>query len=80
VPLKELHDLSKNFTPRLMQDMIDALDIYKINKGCGEALFKKLGLRAIAVSYSFSSSLISSLHYLLYSILMVHTVAHSLAE
>jgi hypothetical protein len=59
---------------------VDALNIYKINKGRGEALFKKLGLRAIVVSYSFSSSLISSLHYLLCSILTVHTVAYSLAE
>ncbi|KAG1882178.1 hypothetical protein F4604DRAFT_1879586 [Suillus subluteus] len=48
VPLEELHDLSKTFAFRSMQDTIDALNVYKTSKGRGEALLKALGLRAIA--------------------------------
>ncbi|KAG0692108.1 hypothetical protein DFH29DRAFT_985943 [Suillus ampliporus] len=48
VPLEELHDLSKTFAFRSMQDAIDALNVYKVNKSRGEALLKALGLRAIA--------------------------------
>ncbi|KAG2741149.1 hypothetical protein P692DRAFT_20688451, partial [Suillus brevipes Sb2] len=48
VPLEGLHDLSKTFALRLMQDVIDAFETYKISKGQGEALLKALGLCAVA--------------------------------
>ncbi|KAG1901040.1 uncharacterized protein F5891DRAFT_1128297 [Suillus fuscotomentosus] len=62
VLLEKLHDLSKTFALRSMQDTIDALNTYKISKGRGEALLKVLGLCAVAVSYSLSYSLVSPLH------------------
>jgi hypothetical protein len=62
MPLEKLHDLSKTFVLRSMQDAIDALNTYKISKGQGEALLKVLGLRAVVVSYSLSYSLVSPLH------------------
>ncbi|KAG2123848.1 hypothetical protein DEU56DRAFT_873379 [Suillus clintonianus] len=42
MPLEELHDLSKTFALRSMQDVIKALNIYKISKGWGEALLKNI--------------------------------------
>ncbi|KAG1849251.1 hypothetical protein F4604DRAFT_1593550 [Suillus subluteus] len=48
VPLEELHNLSKTFALRSMQDATEALNVYKISKGRGEALLKALGLRAVA--------------------------------
>jgi len=62
MPLEKLHDLSKTFVLRSMQDAIDALNTYKISKGQGEALLKVLGLRVVVVSYSLSYSLVSPLH------------------
>jgi len=49
VPLEELHNLSKTFPFRSMQDAVAALNIYKISKARGEELLKSLGLRPIEV-------------------------------
>ncbi|KAG1876628.1 hypothetical protein DFJ58DRAFT_712860 [Suillus subalutaceus] len=47
VPLDELHDLSKSFRLRSMQDAMTALDVYEESKARGEELLKALGLRAV---------------------------------
>ncbi|KAG2117676.1 hypothetical protein BD769DRAFT_1629737 [Suillus cothurnatus] len=44
VPLDELHDLSKSFRLRSMQDAMAALDVYEESKACSEELLKALGL------------------------------------
>jgi hypothetical protein len=51
VPLDELHDLSKSFRLRSMQDAMAALDVYEESKARGEELLKALGLRPVKVSY-----------------------------
>ncbi|KAG2140624.1 hypothetical protein DEU56DRAFT_734807, partial [Suillus clintonianus] len=57
IPLDELHDLSKSFRLRSMQDAIAALNVYEESKARGEELLKVLGLRPIKnVLWSVSHS------------------------
>ncbi|KAG0695762.1 hypothetical protein DFH29DRAFT_984879 [Suillus ampliporus] len=47
VPLNKLHDLSKSFQLRSMQDTMVALNVYEESKARSEELLKALGLRPV---------------------------------
>ncbi|KAG1725468.1 hypothetical protein EDD22DRAFT_982843 [Suillus occidentalis] len=47
VPLAELHDLSKTYALRSVEEAIEVLRVYKRSKAQGEELLKALGLRPV---------------------------------
>ena len=49
VPLDELHDLTKSFTPQLQAQAEDALKIWADSQAKGEELLKQLGLQPVEV-------------------------------
>ena len=49
VPLEELHDLSKTYPLRSVEEAQEALRVYKFSKAQGEAILKSLGLRPVEV-------------------------------
>lgn len=53
VPLAELHDLSKTYAIRSIEEAMEALRVYKRSKAQGEELLKALGLRPVEVWWTF---------------------------
>lgn len=49
VPLAELHDLSKSYPIRTVEEAQEALRVHKLSKAQGEQVLKALGLRPVAV-------------------------------
>jgi len=52
VPLEELHDLSKTFPMRSIQEGKRGLQVYRARKAEGETILKALGLQPVEVSYN----------------------------
>ncbi|KAG1811595.1 hypothetical protein EV424DRAFT_1327573 [Suillus variegatus] len=48
VPLAELHDLSKSYPIRTVEEAQEALRVHKLSKAQGEQVLKALGLRPVA--------------------------------
>ncbi|KAG1847898.1 hypothetical protein F4604DRAFT_1883959 [Suillus subluteus] len=48
VPLAELHDLSKSYPIRTVEEVQEALHVYGLSKAQGEQILKALGLRPVA--------------------------------
>ena len=49
VPLEELHDLSKTYPLRSVEEAKEALRVYGFSKAQGKEMLKSLGLRPVEV-------------------------------